>query len=600
MLDPVSIINCIQFAFQCGQLVIQAAQETQKAIKKGREAEIWMADYRSNFRICLNNLESWAETWGFRRSEPFDEADLRQYWGNGLYDDVQKHLHCASSLANSIERRISGSSKKHGLREILSKQDWLEWKGQERVTRTLSELQPLAEELCLKYSAKLAKFSWALFDDDRIHTDIQSLKSTTELLTVVCRSTYNRFRNVDINSHVMTDDIAKIEGLRRQVQRFTSFARDLHERSSDLKYQWSLELREPDAFANAAEWRFLRIVNLDFTLHDHDTSVPSASRSYVGCKRFRICYDPDIDHGSQLYYLIKDIEGSYLDDKVIDSGSIQRNMAKPLGECLKLSKPLSVLFRAEEMQNKRTITAWELDCARLLYAFVNWMILLFDTPWTQHACCCDIRFQKLNDHSLKFVVCTELERSCQNVLFRGQKLVMLGIVLSEIILRRPLSEVTQYQSRDILSLGESSSTMPYFSDSKISFSLSGSEIPVWKESDIQKIAAEVRQAGYPIDVAEAIEYCFMHGALVDQDTRWYQIINDLVVKVLLPFKEYLEILEGNKSRLNLASWWNFFSSYWPNESCYDSGSGLCQGFQTRQISTQDMDNIPGAFPSSFM
>jgi hypothetical protein len=197
-------------------------------------------------------------------------------------------------------------------------------------------------------------------------------------------------------------------------------------------------LRTPDAYGNAERWRFVHSIHLDLTLHDHYSSSGADSEVRKGCTTFRVLYSPEIEHETQREGITNQIQ-AYLageltgedakyddDDEEVSVGSI--------GLCERISRPLRMIFWDENMQNSQRAKSWEHDRIRLLHSFVNWMILLFNTDWTEHACCCEIRFQEMDNREIQFVLFEDAQRQCQNSLARGRKLLLLGLVLAEVIL----------------------------------------------------------------------------------------------------------------------------------------------------------------------
>ena len=84
------------------------------------------------------------------------------------------------------------------------------------------------------------------------------------------------------------------------------------------------------------------------------------------------------------------------------------------------------------LRDKEVYKAWEGDRANLIFGFVNWTILLWETNWTTHPCCCGLRFEQMSLNNRQHTLTAVEKDNCHGDLGIKKKLLLLGMTLAEL------------------------------------------------------------------------------------------------------------------------------------------------------------------------
>src|ERR1700712_3490436 len=111
MLDPVSILNVIGFAFQCSELLIGGIAQFKNQKKSYKGCEARLREYQLALQNCSMNMLGWCTTWGFKgNTQKFSDETLAKFWGPADFKKVQDLLQDITALSNTIQERLTGKS----------------------------------------------------------------------------------------------------------------------------------------------------------------------------------------------------------------------------------------------------------------------------------------------------------------------------------------------------------------------------------------------------------------------------------------------------------------------------------------------------------
>ncbi|KAF2405337.1 hypothetical protein EJ06DRAFT_578537 [Trichodelitschia bisporula] len=589
MLDPISIINVISFAFQCSELLIHGLG----AVKaRGKTAHDCLAKLRS-YKVQLNNINiricNWCQVWGFattplERGRRFDDDTLEEIWGPDGLNLIKRLLQDIGYKTQCIERKLSGehwrpakpkdeSGRPRFLKPFRMKsmsrstsptdepapptdEEWEEW-----VKHTSSLRQKSSQPAPLRDASIFFKICFAIYRNDELRLEITELGTLVTEFEQFCTALADvRLSRLSKSDMERKQELMEAECMRERIGTFTKFAQQLHQASERIGGSWSLELRVPEVReqpdlkgGDVARWKDIYDINLDFSLHYHDRSGDDKAE----CRRIRIAYDP-----SQSHYVLLD----YVSESI---GELTKRPSTPspldnLPHCQRISRPLESLFSNQTFATPNMAKVWEHDQARLLFGFVNWMVLLYNTPWTDHACCCELRFEHLPDGNTPYVLSGLKRGDCRNALVKGQKLLLLGVVLAQIILGRPLRvPIDTVVGGSGLSSPSSStgSLTPVVTNSleELQFKehWSGDSTMSWEKVDRQRVLRDIAEKT-SASVTAAVRYCFENPQLGEGMDFRPDITLDLIQNVLEPFSGHFDIIDSHRGRYSLTTWWRSF------------------------------------------
>ena len=150
------------------------------------------------------------------------------------------------------------------------------------------------------------------------------------------------------------------------------------------------------------------------------------------------------------------------------------------------------------------------------------MILLWNVPWTNHPCCCTLRFDDSHSSLRQFYLSSVPNDRCWNTKFTDKKMLLLGLVLAESALGQPV--------RPVLKETESpSSSLNWNSYDKFEIWQRASQPSSWRCIQRDELIERIRDSSKSQSFADAVEYCFENPDLACKDTA---ALDELTVNVL--------------------------------------------------------------------
>ncbi len=553
------------------------------------EYEVRVTEYKGRLDNCKRSIVAWCKVWGFPEDDSeapprFPQPTLEIFWTPGGYSQIKTQLNNikefhVKKIKEHLEGRESGleSEERRGLATIFkrrtrkeppTRKEWENWRN-----LTAQEDTPKDDAFYEIHRSLLGKVCFALFRNDELSKKLDRLEKSIEVLDEHTRIHFNDLRGKDIHEPVRKVEVDQVYDSVQTVTKFTRFATKMYEIGSEDGGKWSLELRTPgENDSNASQWTASHLINLDFTIHVHTQAAGTELRD-PGCRRVRVRYNPDDD----LDELNKQLPDSIDRWLKLQLSEEEKNVIESLRGCQRLSRPIRTLFLDQTFKRREMAEAWRYDQARLLVAFTNWMVLLLNTPWTDHACCCQIRFEQRFDGDRQYVLSTlsGSEEPCHSTLSKSQKVRILGLVLSEIILMTPL----QFSIEDTVTLSGNSPTTSTFelghrpswapakTFQQLIISENGCE---WKEISCKSLLSEIKNRTMQ-DVRDAIEYCLRSEIPSNGDNVRGEITDAIRQQVLAPLVVYFRVVnEVRRHYSGTALVRQFESKYeWPPVDSYD-------------------------------
>ncbi|KAL1616897.1 hypothetical protein SLS54_008101 [Diplodia seriata] len=152
-------------------------------------------------------------------------------------------------------------------------------------------------------------------------------------------------------------------------------------------------------------------LDLNFTVASNTTGPTEYSRICVH-------YVPDRQEMSDV--------ASILPTAVMAGNPSDKNFLR-LDPAEKRSKPFNKVFQSGLLAHDKILyKAWTRERLDLMLGFANWMIMLWDTPWTSQPCTCGIRFEQLNHSIRRYTLSREQLHACQEQADAEYKLLKFG------------------------------------------------------------------------------------------------------------------------------------------------------------------------------
>lgn len=568
IMDPISIVAAISFAFQCGTLLRSAFDKSKVKWKNLQGFDERIERYKMKLDSCKLTIGDWCMVWGFStntdtlRPKKFPEEILMIFWGSDTYERIvvihDKIRSRLEDITNHLKGKGSGTEGRRGRWRLRRKapsspnvKEWEQW--QRLVQQPESERK---EDFYKRNASLFEKICFALFENDELSMKVENVEEQLNELRKFMRIYFNKLKGRSIEERVGRKETEESYDSLQAVKAFSAFAHNLYDIRSKERGNWSLELRVPDQkHSNASNWNSSHPINLDFTVHVH-SNLAEMHRQQPGCRRFRLCYTPGKVEELKAH-LQRLIKGWLISDLELD-----QTLLKPLdSHCKRLSRPVRSLFLDQSFKRSYIAKAWSHDRARLLFAFANWMVLLFNTPWIDHACCCQIRFEIIGD-GIEYVL-SGMETPCSHTLSRSEKLPMIGLVLSEIILMKPFS----LDDLPEASLSRSSR----MSERKLTqFILCENGKVKVEQIDRDSMLAEIVNETNET-VRDAVQFCLQGEILDDTERCQGELALTLRRNVLTPIYKYFQEIEKDRVEYARTEYSELRKAKygWPPRASYD-------------------------------
>lgn len=428
MFDPMTITAAIGFSlsvlsFVSGTLTTLIRQTSEVAQCRSR-----LNRYIYQLRDRQMGMTAWRYIWygdyGFT-----DELYIH-CWGRAGYHEMQRRLMEIRDLIVSLESRLKLSDE-HGRHVSLSQTDQQEWN---RILETL-EMRPHESATRPRF---LERIGFALQTNAKLQEELDSLKTLVEGLDTYSRQLLRQQQEANPETRVTNQELRAIDDAFTLEQELSSFVTGLFTFHRELEHvhQWDLELRPPDMDGDAAlpNLRDTATLNIDFLLQC------KCLCGFDMARRFRVEYRTR--HHSQLNYpsllvgesMISRIRSCSSEPHFNDNLKKQwHNLEDPYMQY----RPSRELF-GEGASHGTIPEVTELERISIALALVNWVILLWNTPWTSAPCTCKIRRVRLQNLQERYVFVSRLDTHCGPACFSealsNRKLILLGTTLAKLAL----------------------------------------------------------------------------------------------------------------------------------------------------------------------
>ncbi|KAL9116556.1 MAG: hypothetical protein Q9187_006919 [Circinaria calcarea] len=285
----------------------------------------------------------------------------------------------------------------------------------------------------------LNKIAFALAKNTKLREELTRLESLTKGLTHSSRVLLRVRQGAEIDKNPTQKEPQLLDKVKVMVDGFSEFANNLYSFQNQAlgNHDWGLELRMPDPDGDATQTNCLASISVDFLIQcrcicnlwtaqrfrieyrTQHSSQPNETPAQIGqmmLDQLRICTrSPQIPNQKQQFAIL---------EAPVSQGPPTRKL---------LGVSTSHTARRKALEEERSVVALGL---------VNWMFLLWNTPWTSNPCTCKLRRTKLKSsrgqYILESCISSHTHPLCIAEDACEPKLLLLGRMLAELALGIPL------------------------------------------------------------------------------------------------------------------------------------------------------------------
>lgn len=337
----------------------------------------------------------------------------------------------------------------------------------------------------------VGRVAFALYGNSRLEEKIERLEGEISYLESLSQS---QFRKIRYKSHTQTttqEDTVESEKLRKFYQGIKKFSTGMDEAQKTLQNhkEWMILLRNPDDHGSADLWNSTGVLGVDLALQ----SRQDPRQGEWPWQKIRLYHVPSLlqDPAQRLREAI---------DQRPVSGLQQRSVS------------LRTMFEKNYLQGKRANKFWKTERAHLALRYTNWVLLLWNTPWTANLCTSTISFADFHDHprfhSLSVTSLTEPATQPTE----ARRLMLFGIFLTELALERPVElELMEEPQNEQNSLAMSSETDAFITIKIQVLESQDQAADSWVEYSHEDVLSKILKSTRSRDYCEAVSFCFEYS-----------------------------------------------------------------------------------------
>ena len=476
MIEPLGVTGGIGF----GLGVLSFLSSTVSTIiRQGSEAKGCnprLKAYRHQLQGCQRKLEIWKSIWYPDQDLP--EESYTYCWGVDGYRDIRDQFLTIIELIVSIKRHLKLVEDDGKHIKSLSGPELRDWEGLLRQLEHNPRHQPSSR-------GYLGKIAFAMADNSRLAEELSRLTTLTEDFVSGCVTTLRLQQGIQIDQAISAEEVTQLENTRVLSESLSKFAIDLH--AARGSYEWGLELRVPDCDGDAAQNDNPARVSIDFLIQEW-----CVCKRWKG-RRFRVHFHTphSTNFNRSPMHIAQELLGELKNCTATATLQSHRPQFRVSEDPRRRDRPVRQMI-AKENGCPATRKANEEQRAVAALGLVNWVCLLWKTPWTATPCLCKIYSTELDDSRGPYVLqsscSTHTEPDCLTTddVNDGNKLFLLGRILAELISAKPLG-ITKGQNEQLCFIknGETAT----------------------KEQLLQDLIRDIRPRGN--GMIQAIRYCLL-------------------------------------------------------------------------------------------
>jgi len=440
MVEPVSMtIGAVSFTLGVvGFLITTVFTTVSKLEEKAREYKEYEDRIRAHQRAliaCQIKLCDWNRVWSGHPNAVYEHL-----WGADGVREVKNRTSEILKLARVIEKatELSDAESRLGREQLLrSTMSPVEWRS---LLQSLGFNTQASLGLSDAKVSVLRKLAFLLYKNNSLQEKTGRLKEMTTQLTDYTNSLMRLGQYpyvVKAPDHAEIQDFARLKSF---VDSVSKIGEELHKATQEQSQvlRWALALRTPDKDGDPELWGGVNDITCQFCVRLR-TSGDQWNRCVIKIRHF---FDVSIDRAS--------LKANIIDVVLTEMKTGREHFNIPKAFTYAVPPPkgrprsLKSYLSQSTLAGRSTSSYYHHKKLRIALGLVNWIILYWNTRWTESPCSCKIRILKYEDESDQPILyhrrrdgsgCQHHDqKECQV----GEKLLLLGVTLAEIALLAPV------------------------------------------------------------------------------------------------------------------------------------------------------------------
>ena len=431
MVEPVSMaIGIIGFSLGVVGFVVTTVSKIEEKTREYQEYTARVSAHYLTLIVCQTDLDLWCTIWGGRQ-----DAFYEHLWGQAGYIEVKTRQSEILRLAQEIENTLdlSDPALKAEREELFaSGLDLLEWKS------TLRALNPNIGPRA--NSSVSRRLGFLLYRNNILQERIARLKEMTAQLSSRTQRLLRLRRYPYVDKAPERGEIDNIIRLKKFVDGVSEHGNELYKATQEESkaLRWALALRIPDKDGDPELWAQVSDITAQFSVRFR-TSDDQTAPCVVSIRHF---IDEPVTES--------DLEAEVVKVVLADLTTGSRRSNTPAAFSYDSlpnarTRPLKNYFLQPTLAARSSSSFYHHKKLRIALGLANWIILYWNTKWTERLCSCKIRILKYDDKGDQPILdprarhVAACQRYDQDECRVGEKLLLLGVTLAEIALLAPIN-----------------------------------------------------------------------------------------------------------------------------------------------------------------
>lgn len=433
MFEPLSALAVLGFATGTLGFVVSTISKIDEKVQDIRECESRLRSFNWLLDNAYMELRAWYSIWMGRKA--FPRETYVHFWGVEGVENIELRIHGINELSDEIkyllQRPVMGESEKP-----LSHSEMDDW-----CYLIHHDARPHAARTTTKRIGLVRKVGFTLFHNTALLEKIGRLKTQVEGLRDYSQSLFRLEQQGDPTKKIVSSELRRIAELKAFVDTISHFGSILYaSRLQSPRLEWAIELGPPESGYSLDLWSEVDAMYIDFIVRDTAPNVKTNS----GRVRFHVEENSTYE-GEDLPLIAEMVEQVVLNSEQPENNSKSHQLFSPLERPISRSRPLRKMLTGSVFSGTRR-KSFDVERASLVYGLGHWVVLLWNTPWSDNLCTCGIRCTHLADTNTRHSFLPLPNRSHWSPRSHPPELAknrmgLLGVALAEIALALPISVV---------------------------------------------------------------------------------------------------------------------------------------------------------------
>ncbi|EPE26729.1 hypothetical protein GLAREA_02643 [Glarea lozoyensis ATCC 20868] len=398
--DPLSVIGYVGTAAGLVGFLVSTVTRIEQYQRDFRDAAFKLNWYEDRLTSVEGEMTAWGRLW----CGGYSEDDYQSFWGRKGFDSVQRKMTLIQHEVNGIGLLLYGQvlANEDGQVSGIVDRDWEHWKLQLQKLRSVDLISRIF----------FASFRGANLKErtSELEKMVSNLKSDTQrlLFEIQFRPTTNPTVDDDVLQRVL-DRKAWVDEHKLILTKLFNLSRQWG--------KWSLVLRPPDEQGEPSSIDGGNGIKIEFDALS--AVIDGQNTRDLGIVDF---------HPSQFLRTNPTINQWYSDE------ARDANRRVPTRE--------DYLVARFTITRGRRETGYRQQLARAAIGLVNWTMLLWNTPWTDGICSCQLRFVTFRRKEINITVATfAAANTCEKTRRPHimDKSLLMGISLAELAIMQSVT-----------------------------------------------------------------------------------------------------------------------------------------------------------------